>query len=151
MNKLLALECDDGSNWTRLEGGRRIYGKGGSSSSSSNQTVSTDKRLVVDGGSVGVSSDSSTVTVNQTDLGAIGKAFDFASASGANVITTLDKVLGIADTVLKGSLTAVQGTNSVVSQAYETAKNTTSGAIDQKTMIILAAVAGVAFVSRGRK
>ncbi|MCK9991397.1 MAG: hypothetical protein RugAbin2_02411 [Rugosibacter sp.] len=121
-----------------------------SSSSSSNQTINTDKRLVVDGGGVGVSSDSSTVNVTQTDLGAIGRAFDFATTSGANVVTTLDKVLGIADTVLKGSLASVQSTNSVVSQAYETAKNTTSGAIDQKTMIVMAIAGAVVFVARGK-
>lgn len=123
-------------------------GGGGSSSSSATttQTTSTDKRMVVDNG-VGVSSDSSTVTVNAVDLDAVSKAFDFAGASGAAVITTMDKVLGLADTVLKGSLATVKGTNDVVAQAYETARTTQTGSIDQKTMMVLAGVAAVAFVA----
>lgn len=123
-------------------------GGGGSSSSSSTstQTTSTDKRMVVDNG-VGVSSDSSTVTVNATDLGAIGKAFDFATAAGGSVTGTMDKVLGLADVLLRGSLDTVKGTNAVVSQAYETAKNTATGSIDQKTMIIFAVAGAVAFVA----
>lgn len=123
-------------------------GGGGSSSSSATttQTTSTDKRMVVDNG-VGVSSDSSTVTVNALDLGAIGKAFDFATAAGGTVAGTMDKVLGLADVILKGSIDAVKGTNAVVSQAYETAKNTSTGSIDQKTMIVLAVAGAVAFVA----
>jgi hypothetical protein len=123
-------------------------GGGGSSSSSSNATTTntTDKRMVVDNG-VGVSSDSSTVTVNATDLGAIGKAFDFATGAGQSVSGTMDKVLGLADVILKGSLDAVKTTNGVVSQAYETARTTATGSIDQKTMIVLAVAGAVAFVA----
>lgn len=123
-------------------------GGGGSSSSSStaSTTNTTDKRMVVDNG-VGVSSDSSTVTVNSLDAGAIEKAFAFASGAGESVSGTMDKVLGLADVILKGSIDAVKGTNAVVSQAYETAKNTQSGAIDQKTMMVLAVVGAVAFVA----
>lgn len=55
---------------------------GDSSSSSSNQTTTTnvDKRQVVDGQGLGVSSDSSTVNVSQLDGGAINSAFSFASS-----------------------------------------------------------------------
>lgn len=55
---------------------------GDSSSSSSNQTTTTnvDKRQVVDGQGLGVSSDSSTVNVSQLDGGAIDSAFNFASS-----------------------------------------------------------------------
>lgn len=105
--------------------------------------------MVVDNG-VGVSSDSSTVTVNSVDLGAVGKAFDFAGASGAAVVGTMDKVLGLADAVLKGSMTAAKESTALVSQAYETAKTTSQGAIDQKTMIVLAVAGTVAYVARRR-
>ena len=123
-------------------------GGGGSSSSSStsSQTTSIDKRMVVDNG-VGVSSDSSTVTVTATDLGAIDKAFGFASASGDKIVSSFDKVVGLADVLLRGSLDAVKTTNGVVSQAYETARTTAAGAIDQKTMIVLAVAGAVAFVA----
>lgn len=54
--------------------------KGGSSSSVSSQSVAnTDRRQVVDSGSVGVSSDSSTVTVNTLDGGAIWGAQQVAN------------------------------------------------------------------------
>lgn len=126
-------------------------GGGGSESSTSTATTTTsiDKRMVVDNG-VGVSSDSSTVHVTATDLGAIGRAFDFATGAGQSVTGTMDKVLGLADVILKGSIDAVKGTNAVVSQAYETAKTTQQGSIDQKTMIVLA-VAGAAAYVMGRK
>lgn len=54
------------------------FGGGGSSSSSSStvQTSNTDKRQVVDGSSVGVSSDSSTVNVTATDHGTVKASID---------------------------------------------------------------------------
>jgi len=128
-------------------------GKGGSSSSSSSTSTSTqntDKRQVVDNQSVGVSSDSSTVNVQMTDLGAIDKAMTMLNNGGIGLQESFDKVVGLADVLLKGSLEAVKGTNQVVSQAYETAENTQSGSIDQKTMIVLAGAAAAAFIF-GRK
>ncbi len=55
-----------------------LFGGGNSSSSSTTQTTQIDKRQVVDGNGVGVSSDSSTVNVSQLDGGAINTAFQFA-------------------------------------------------------------------------
>lgn len=121
---------------------------GGSSSSSATttQTTSTDKRMVVDNG-VGVSSDSSTVTVNAVDLGAVEAAFGFAEGSGALLAGSFDKVLKLADTVLTGSLNAADKSTALVSSAFETAKNTASGSIDQKTMMVLAGVAAAAYIA----
>lgn len=123
-------------------------GGGGSSSSSATttQTENTDKRMVVDNG-VGVSSDSSTVTVTAVDLGAVSKAFEFAGASGEAVVGTLDKVLKLADTVLTGSLKTVGDSTSLVSQAYETAENTKTGSIDQKTMMVIAGIGAAAYIA----
>lgn len=125
-------------------------GGGGSSSSSStsSSTTNTDKRQVVDNQSVGVSSDSSTVNVTMTDQGAIDKTFALLQAGGQGVYSSLDKVIGLADTLLKGSLSVVKDSTGVVSQAYETAENTKTGSIDQKTMIVLAVAGAAAFVFR---
>lgn len=127
-------------------------GGGGSKSSSSTttSTQNTDKRQVVDNQSVGVSSDSSTVNVTMTDLGAIDAALAMLNNGGVGLRDSFDKVIGLADTLLKGSLSAMKETNAVVSQAYETAQTTTNGAIDQKTMIVLAGAAAAAFIF-GRK
>ena len=71
-------------------------GGGGSSSSSTSATTTTntDKRLVVDHG-VGVSSDSSTVNVTTTDLGAIQSAFDLTKVGLSGVSGSFDKVVGL--------------------------------------------------------
>lgn len=123
-----------------------------SSSSTATATTNVDRRQVVDHG-VGVSSDSSTVSVTSVDLGAVEAAFGFADASGQLVAGSFDKVLKLADTVLTGSLNAADKSAALVSAAFETAKNTESGSIDQKTMMVLAGVAAVAFVAvkRGAK
>lgn len=71
-------------------------GKGGSSSnSSSQQTINTDKRMVIDGGSIGISSDQSTVTVNNTtsDYGAIRAALEAASANNTALLNTSGKMV----------------------------------------------------------
>lgn len=52
----------------------------GGNTTQSSTTTNLDKRLVVDGGSVGVTSDSSTVNVSSLDGGAIDRAFGFAKA-----------------------------------------------------------------------
>lgn len=63
----------------------RFGGDSSSETKNTTSTTNTDKRQVVDGNGLGVSSDSSTVNVNQLDGGAIAGAFDFAGSG-------LDKV-----------------------------------------------------------
>jgi hypothetical protein len=73
---------------------------GGPGSDSSNRTTTTttntDKRQVVDTGSVGVSSDNSTVYVAPTDLGAISRSFDLATTSSEQTLNSVAKALGFA-------------------------------------------------------
>lgn len=136
-------------------------GDSSSSASTSSNSTAIDKRMVVDSG-VGVSSDSSTVNITSTDMGAVKSAFDFAGASGRSalefagesgerMVDSFDRVLKLADTVLSGSLTANDKSASLMAQAFETAKTTASGSIDQKTMMVLAGVAAVALVVIKRK
>lgn len=78
-------------------------GGGGSSSSNSTatKTTNTDKRLVVDNGAVGVSADSSNVTVNALDNGAVKNAFDFATNASNNSTLTMTQALQLAKSDLK--------------------------------------------------
>lgn len=84
----------------RLHGGGG--GDGGGSSSASNTSTTTqnyDKRVAVDTG-VGLSSDSSTVTVNALDANAIIEAFDFATKAGANAaLIANNSTVGALETV----------------------------------------------------
>lgn len=128
-------------------------GDSGSSSSSTSSTTTnnTDRRLVVDGSSAGVSANSSTVNVTQTDHGAISSAMQILSAGQDRTGDSFDRVVGLADTLLRGSLSVVQDSTGVVSQAYETARNTQTGSIDQKTMIVLGIAGAVAVVAWSKK
>lgn len=152
-----------------LEGG----GGGGSSSSTetSTSTQNIDKRQVVDTGSIGVTSDSSTVNVNAsyTDAGAIALGTSLAKsgldtayaatqtaidlskssteASGKNV----GEVLGFAKDVLKVAADNISKTQTTfaaasdkVGEAYKTVQDMSTG---QRWMVagglVLAAIVAV--------
>lgn len=126
-----------------------IYGKGGSSSSSqssSTNTTNTDKRLVVDGSSIGISSDSSTVNVQALDSGIVNKALDTVAAADATAGEGFDRLLGLTEKLFDTGGKLLE-TNSATTMAQletlNTARNDTRGQVDQKTIILLAA-AGVA-------
>jgi hypothetical protein len=126
-------------------GKRRIYGGGGSSSSSSNQTqtTNTDKRMVLSGG-VGVSSDQSTVNVTNTSLDPqiVQSTLDAIKANDATNGQGFSQLLTLADTLFQGAGQVIQKTqDSTMGQisALNTAAATTKGALDQKTLLIIAA------------
>jgi hypothetical protein len=123
----------------KLHGG----GGGSSSSSSSQQTNNVDRRLVTDGGSVGVSADSSTVSVNVLDAGAIAAAFDFAKVSDQETGKTLNSVLGLARDVFTGGRAVLEQGGNQIDRAYASAK----GEATQKNMLMVAALAAVAIVA----
>lgn len=114
-------------------------GGGDSSSANTTQTTTqnTDKRQVVDGNSVGVSSDSSTVNVTSTDHAAVAAAFDLAKVSSAQTADTISKALQFASDNLKLASASAAG----VGDAYKTANNLSSG----QTYLIagVLAVAGI--------
>jgi len=72
---------------------------------------------VVDGNSVGVSSDSSTVNVSVLDQGAFQQAVDLAKNNNTTFQASLTDVLGLA----KDSLTLSSTAASTISDAYKTA------------------------------
>lgn len=114
-------------------GGGTLCGGGGDSSSSSSQATTTtnlDKRQVVDNGGLGVSSDSSTVTVNTLDNGAINQAIDLSKTGTTQAYTGLDHLLGFASEVLKlenNSQQLISQSAANVGDAYKTAQDMTSG------------------------
>ena len=139
---------------TRTKPGGRIYGGGGgggsSASTTSSNTTNTDKRLVVDNGSMGISADNSTVTV--TDQGAIKQAGAIATTAlttnSTNFTTLMDtaKVLaaGAAD-ALKANVALAGQLSTTTQSAYADAAAQASG---NKNLVYAGmAVLGLAAVS----
>ena len=139
---------------------------GGGSSKSSNTTTTqaTDKRMVVDQG-IGISSDSSTVTVNSLDAGIVAKALDTVAGAdatnGEGFARLLDlsgsgfeQLIGLADKLFTGAGVMIDKTQSASIAQLETINAAASdqrGAIDQKTMVILAVAGAAALVLRQKK
>ena len=125
-----------------------------SSSSSATTTTNVDKRLVVSSG-VGVSSDSSTVNVTSTSMDpAIAQAaLDTVKANDATNGASFSALLTMADKMFtEGGNILQQQSQATMAQvgAIGTLANDQKGAIDQKTLIILA-VAGVAAITLRKK
>lgn len=148
--ELYALGEPLGNDVTRRKiGGGLICGKGGSSSSSqssSTNTTNTDKRLVVDGGSLGISSDSSTVNVTTLDAGIVNKALDTVAAADATAGDGFEKLLGLTEKLFDAGGKLLENSSATTMAQIEsinTARNDAEGKIDQKTILLLAAT-GVA-------
>lgn len=132
--QLYAMGEPLGDSTTRAKpGGGMLCGEGGDSSSSSTQqttTTNVDKRQVVDNGGVGVSSDSSNVTINTLDSGAINGAIDLSKSSTTQAYTGLDHLLGFANQVLaleNNSQKLISQSAANVGDAYKTAQDMSSG------------------------
>lgn len=137
-----------------LTGAWAICSFGGSSkSSSSNSTTTTniDKRQVVDAGGIGVSSDSSNVTVtnNTLDAGIVNTALDVVKANDATNGAGFTALLNMADKLFTASADVIgkaQDTTLAQVGNLTTLANDQKGVIDQKTLIIVA-VAGIGLMS----
>lgn len=135
-----------------------LFGGGNSSSSSSTttNTYNTDRRQVVDAGSVGVSSDSSTVTINSLDAGAIdaGKMIALAglgsNANNTAVLLETAAQLFSKSADLQSANVKLAGTlASGAADAYRDAGDQAQG---NKSLIFAAiAVVGVAAFTMRRK
>lgn len=154
--ELYALGEPLGNDATRRKPGCGVvYGKGGnsqSSQSSSTTTTNTDKRLVVDGGSLGISSDSSTVNVQTLDAGIVNKALETVAAADATAGEGFDKLLQLTESLFDagGKLLENNATTTLAQlEQLNTARNDTQGKIDQKTIVLLVVGAvGVAWALR---
>ncbi|MGV0983489.1 MAG: hypothetical protein ACOYB2_02975 [Limnohabitans sp.] len=134
----------DGATQRRIDGKGYMCGFGGdSSSSSSNTTNNYDKRVVTNDG-FGLSGDNNTVTMTTLDGGAIQKAFDFASANNA--------VLGGGyDALINAGQNLIGQTQKAVADAYGQAQADKNGTIDNRTIIVLAAVGAAAVFALRKK
>lgn len=133
------------------DGRRTCYFGGGGSSESTNQTTTTntDKRLVVDSG-IGISSDSSSVTVNALDAGIVEKALDTVQVSDATNGQGFGQLVTLADKLFTGAGTLVAATQQTALEQMTQANVETAGKIDNKTITILGVAAAAAFMM-GRK
>lgn len=129
----------------------KLHGGGGSSSSSSSQqTNQIDRRQVIDAGSVGVSSDSSTVNVNVLDQGIVTRALDLVQAGDQETGKSVASVLGFAKEVFASGLGVldkagkhVETQSALVAKAYDGAQ----GEGTQKNLLAVAAIASVVIVA----
>jgi len=113
-------------------GGSQTGDEGGIGNSKSYSTTqNTDKRQVLEGaGGVGISSDQSTVTFQQTDQGAIAGALDLAKSSSDTAYKGLTALLGLHKDIvsLEGqTATHIQDAYSGVTAAYQGATDSASG------------------------
>lgn len=124
-----------------------------SASSTTTNTTVVDKRMVVDGGGVGVSAENSKVTINSLDADIVGKALDTVKAADATNGEGFEGLLSLADKLFdKGAALVETSQNTALSQieAINAASADKEGTIDQKTMIVLAVAGAAALVlSRG--
>lgn len=125
-------------------------GKSSSKAATTTNTTAVDKRLVVDGNSVGISAEGSNVTVNTLDAGIVGKALDTVQAADATNGEGFDKLLGLADKLFTQGGELISNTSQATLQqvaALNTAQNDQKGAIDQKTIMVLGIAGAVAIVA----
>lgn len=133
-----------------------MSGSKSSSSSSSNTTNTTniDRRQVMSDGAIGVTSDSSTINIESMDAGVVNKALDVVASNDTIAGQGFTQLLILADKMFNAGGTILQKTaDTTMAQvgALTTAQNDAKGAIDQKTMMILAGVAAAAFIASKQK
>lgn len=150
-------------------GGGYVCGGGGGSSKSSSTTNTTttvqDKRLVVDGGAIGITADNSSVNVQSLDAGIVSKALDTVQAGDATnaegfaallnsgsegferLLTVAEKLItNSSDVVSKSQDAALAQIEAINARAADQ-----EGSIDNKTLTVLAIAGAAALVlSRGK-
>lgn len=136
--------------WLLPIGLLRLSFGGDSSSSNTTSTTSTDKRQVVEGGSIGITSDSSTVHVEALDKGIVTAALDVVKASDATSGDSLSKIIGLADKLFTGGFKSLESSQALTNDAYSRATTDKAGTIDNKTIAILG-IAGAAAFALSRK
>lgn len=141
----------------------------GSKSKSSSATTyqNTDKRVVADGGGVGLSGDGSTVSIQVLDGGAIASSADVVKAAlqtiekadataGEGLEQTIRlasdsfaRLVELAGGVLDGGATALERSQELTAQAYRESVETRQATIDNKTISTIAIAATVGFIGYG--
>lgn len=129
-----------------------MSGGGGGSSSSANTTSNTDKRLAVGDGGAGISGDNSSIVINSTDGAIVSRALDSVDSANAVAGDGFTQLLSAADKLFAKGESLIKTTQDSVSDAYLKAATEGKGTLDNKTIIVLAAVgaAAVYFMRKGR-
>lgn len=125
-------------------GGYVCGGGGGGSSSSSSTTQNFDKRLAVGDGGAGITGDNSSIAINVLDGGIVSRAMDTVDLSNAIGREGFTKLLDTASLMFNKSESLIGQTQKSVADAYSQAQTDKAGAIDQKTIIVLAVAGAVA-------
>lgn len=152
---LYALGEPFGDSATRRKlGGGYVCGGGGDSSSASTQSttnISNDRRQVVDTGSIGISSDSSSVSITSLDQGAIAGARDIALSALTSNSTNTAKLLDVAGVLFAGQQKALDVSASLANSlaaksvgAEDAGLQTEATTMNRDRMLALAAVGGLA-------
>lgn len=139
----------------------------GGKSSSSTSTYNTDARMAIGNGGAGISGNNSSIAI--TDGGIVSRALDTVDMSNAigaegykKLLDTTDnlgerqadgfsQLIDAAADMFNKSEGLIGQTQKSVADAYSTAQADKAGGFDQKTIVMLAAVAAVAVVAIGRK
>lgn len=116
--------------------GHHCPGIGGSSKSANN---TSDNRVTA--GSVGISGSGNTVT----DGGLVSRGLDTVDLSIANLGEGYQALIDAANDIFSQGQGLIGQTQKSVADAYAQAEADKSGALDQRTIVILAAVAAVVF------
>lgn len=122
--------------------------KSSSSSAVTTQSQALDKRIAVESG-IGISSDESTINIQSVDGEIVKRALDVVEMSNATAGDGFGQLLSLADKFLTGageSVGKTQDTTLAAISAVNSAVNDSKGAIDQKTMILLAGVAAAVVI-----
>ena len=135
----------DGATRKKLGGGYVCGFGGDSSSSSSNTTNNYDKRVVTNDG-FGLSGDNNMVSM--LDGGAIKSAFTFSSDTVGRALDSIDAsnaTLGDGyNALINAGQNLIGQTQKAVADAYGQAQADKNGTIDNRTIIVLAAVGAAA-------
>lgn len=128
--------------------------KGGSTSSVATTSNATDKRIAVESG-IGISSDSSHISIQALDGDIVKQALETVQMTNAIGGDGFGKLLSLADKVLVGAgemVAKTQDTTMAAINSVNTAANDAKGSMDQKTVVMLAAVAAaVVIIPRMKK
>lgn len=120
--------------------------KSSSSSSTSSNTTNTtniDRRQVMSDGAIGITSDSSTVNVEQVDAGLVKAALDVVAGADATAGDGFNRLLSLTEKIFSTGGQVLDKTASAslaAVSAVDSARAEAAGTIDQKTLVILGAV-----------
>lgn len=133
-------------------GGGYVCGGGGSRSSSTQQTINTDKRVVTESG-FGLSGDSNqiAITTTSTDPTIVARALQTVDVNNATNAQGFTALLDAASDLFNRGENLIGQTQSAVADAYGQAQLNKAGTIDNRTIIVLAVAGAAALYAINRK